>query len=117
VAHIFLALASGSAGALSFTTGISTALIGVMIAVALLPPLVALGLLIGSGYYPQAFEALLLVLINVICINLAGVTTFWAQGIHPRKWWKEDRAKKATRIAVLIWFVLLTALASIIVFF
>ena len=34
-----LALAAGSAGALAFTTGIPTALIGVMVAVALLPPL------------------------------------------------------------------------------
>ena len=46
---IILALAAGSAAALSFTSSLMSALIGVMVAVALLPPLVTLGLLIGSG--------------------------------------------------------------------
>ncbi|MFC2161178.1 TIGR00341 family protein [Acidobacteriota bacterium] len=40
---IVVALAAGSAAALSFTTGLMSALIGVMVAVALLPPLVAKG--------------------------------------------------------------------------
>jgi len=38
IGSILVALASGCAGALSFTTGVSAALIGVMVAVALLPP-------------------------------------------------------------------------------
>jgi len=45
---IALALSSGMAGTLSFTTGLSTTLIGVMVAVALLPPLVTSGLLCGA---------------------------------------------------------------------
>lgn len=44
---VVLALASGSAGALSFTMGLPSALIGVMVAVALLPPLVTFGMLLG----------------------------------------------------------------------
>ena len=47
---IVVALASGSAGALAFTTGVSATLIGVMVAVALLPPLVTSGLLLGGGH-------------------------------------------------------------------
>jgi uncharacterized hydrophobic protein (TIGR00341 family) len=46
---IAVALASGSAGALAFTRGVSATLIGVTVAVALLPPLVTLGLLLGGG--------------------------------------------------------------------
>jgi len=46
---VVLALAAGSAGALAFTTGLSAALVGVMVAVALLPPLVTTGLLLGAG--------------------------------------------------------------------
>ena len=49
---IAVALASGSAGSLAFTTGVSAALIGVMVAVALLPPLVTSGLLLGGGIRP-----------------------------------------------------------------
>ena len=73
---IAVALASGSAGALAFTTGVSATLIGVMVAVALLPPLVTSGLLLGGGHPALAAGAFSLFLVNLICINLAGVTTF-----------------------------------------
>jgi hypothetical protein len=36
-------------------------------------------------------EALLLFRINLICVNLAGVITFLAQGIRARVWWEEER--------------------------
>jgi uncharacterized hydrophobic protein (TIGR00341 family) len=58
---LILALASGIAGALAFTTGAPTSLIGVMVAVALMPPLVTLGLMLGSGNFLSALGALLAV--------------------------------------------------------
>ncbi len=111
---ILLALAAGSAAALSFTTGVLSALIGVMVAVALLPPIVILGMLIGSGQWEMALGALLLLLTNLICINLAGVVTFLARGIRPLTWWEEKKAKKATGQAIAIWTVLLAALVIVI---
>ena len=69
---IVVALASGCAGALAFTTGVSATLIGVMVAVALLPPLVTFGLLLGGGHPAPAMGALSLFLVNLICVNLAG---------------------------------------------
>jgi uncharacterized hydrophobic protein (TIGR00341 family) len=113
---IALALAAGSAAVLSLTTGLLSALIGVMVAVALLPPLVTLGMLIGSGYWEMASGALILFLINLICINLAGVVTFLAQGIRPLTWWEADRAKRSTRIAIFLWTALLAVLAVLILF-
>lgn len=110
-----LALAAGSAGSLAFTTGISTALIGVMVAVALLPPLATAGLLIGSGNGAEAWGSMLLVLTNVACINLAGIVTFLARRVRPRSWWKEERARRATRIAVVFWSVILALVALVIV--
>jgi uncharacterized hydrophobic protein (TIGR00341 family) len=107
---VVLALAAGSAAVLSFTTGVSSALIGVMVAVALLPPLIVLGMMLGSGHWNLAQGAMLLVLTNVICINLSGVVTFLAQGVRPRKYLEVDRAKKATHIAIVIWTVLLIVL-------
>jgi uncharacterized hydrophobic protein (TIGR00341 family) len=111
---IVVALASGSAGALAFTTGVSAALIGVMVAVALLPPLVTFGLLLGGGHPMMAMGALSLFLVNLICVNLAGVLTFLAQGIHPASWWEKNRARQATRVAIGLWVVLLTGLVSIV---
>ncbi len=109
---IVLALASGSAGVLSITTAAPAALIGVMVAVALIPPLVTFGLLIGSGYPGLAFRALLLFITNVICINLAGVVTLLAQNVRPRTWWEADRAKRSIKIAISLWVFLLLILAA-----
>lgn len=80
---VALALASGTAGAMAFTSGLPSTVIGVMVAVAILPPLVTCGLLIGAGNGVMAIGAMLLFLINIICVNLAGVLTFLIQGIRP----------------------------------
>jgi uncharacterized hydrophobic protein (TIGR00341 family) len=111
---IVVALASGCAGALAFTTGVSATLIGVMVAVALLPPLVTFGLLLGGGHTASAMGALSLFLMNLVCVNLAGVSTFLVKGIRPATWWEKDRAGKATRVAILLWVLLLAALVGMI---
>lgn len=110
---ILLALASGAAGVLAFTTGASAVVIGVMVAVALLPPLTVFGLLIGSGETTLATGAILLFLTNIICINLAGVATFLLQGVSPRTWWEAKKAKKATRKSLVYWVVTLALLVFI----
>jgi uncharacterized hydrophobic protein (TIGR00341 family) len=112
---IVLALTVGAAGALSYTTAAPAVLIGVAVAVSLLPPLVTFGLLLGAGYESMALGALLLFLVNVICVNLAGVATFLAQKILPRTWWEAERAKKATGIAIALWVILLMVLITIII--
>lgn len=114
LSDVVLALCSGIAGAIAFTTGAPTALIGVMVAVALIPPLVTLGLMLGSNNFLLALGALWLLLTNIICINLAGVITFWVQGIRPTTWWEANIAKKSTAISLLTSAVLLLILISII---
>lgn len=112
--HIIIALAAGSAGVLAFTRGVPATIVGVMVAVALLPPLVDVGLLLGAGYMQLAVGAAILTFTNLICINLAGVLTFLVQGVRPRKWHEEENAKKATRIAITTWFILLVIFGFII---
>lgn len=112
-ADIILAMAAGAAGALAFTQGLPGAVIGVMVAVALMPPLVVCGMLVGEGDFSSASGALLLTTANLICINLAGVSTFLAQGVRPRSWWEAKQAKKATWRAILVWIVLLAILGVI----
>lgn len=108
VADVVLALASGVAGALSFTTGAPASLIGVMVAVSLLPPAAAFGMLLGAGAFEPASGALLLLLANVICVNLSGVVTLLVQGVRPRRFWEARRATRAARAAVGIWLALLS---------
>jgi uncharacterized membrane protein len=85
-----------------------------MVAVALMPPLVAFGMLLGSGYAMASLGPLLLLATNIISLNLAAVATFVLKGIRPRTWWEAERAKAATRRAYLVWGVLMLALTVLI---
>jgi uncharacterized hydrophobic protein (TIGR00341 family) len=111
---LVLALAAGVAGALAFTTGVPSALVGVMVAVALLPPLVVFGMLLAAAQPMQALNALMLVACNLVGINLAGVATFLVQGVSPRTWWEAERSKKIARRALAIWIILLITLAALV---
>lgn len=113
-ADIALGLAAGVAGCLSFTRGISAAVIGVMVAVALLPPMVATGLLLGSGHYEQAMGAALLTATYIICVNLAGVLTFVLQGIKPKSFIERKDGEEFSRYAIIIWIAMLVLLSLII---
>jgi uncharacterized hydrophobic protein (TIGR00341 family) len=105
VSYVVVALAAGAAGTLAFTGGKPAVVVGVMVAVALLPPLVVTGLLIGSGIWLPAVGAFVLLLVNVTCINLAAVATFLLQRVQPRSWWEAERAKRATRLAIILWVI------------
>ncbi|WP_419785866.1 TIGR00341 family protein [Pseudodesulfovibrio sp.] len=109
---IILAIVSGAAGILSFTSGTSTSLVGVMVALSLLPPLTACGLFLGAADIPRAAGSGLLFLANIICLNLAGVTTFLLQGIQPLTWWEQKRARVVVLRSVAVWTVLLLLLVG-----
>jgi len=104
---IALALASGAAAALSLITGLSSILVGVMVAVALLPPAATLGLMLGSGNFTLAAGAGLLLAINIVCVNLSSNLVFLVKGISPRSWMEKQKAKKSMIIYVVGWLVML----------
>jgi uncharacterized hydrophobic protein (TIGR00341 family) len=109
-ASIFLALASGLAGSLAITTQLSATFVGVMIAVALLPPLAAFGLLVGSGNFSLAISSLILFLVNLVCINLVATLSFMAQKIRPLKEEESINAKKTAIRSIIIWISILIIL-------
>jgi len=114
--HVVLALAAGSAGTLAYTRGLSSAVIGVMVSLALVPAIATSGLLIGSANFTKGFQALVLFIINLICINLSGVLTFIAQGFEPSSWWEADKARRLTKKALIIWISLLAILIAGIIY-
>lgn len=112
---IVLAIVSGAAGIITVTQGVPTSLVGVMVALALLPPLIASGLFCGAGMLPEAAGAGMLFLVNIICLNLAGVVTFVLQGIQPISWGEKKMAKAAVTRAAVMWTILLAALIAIMI--
>ena len=113
---IALALAAGVAAALSIATGVSSALVGVMVAVALLPPAAAIGLFLGAGEFSFAGRAALLLTVNVVCIMLAAQGVYAFKGIRPRTWLERKSAKNAVRINIGVLAAMLLVAAAIIVF-
>lgn len=105
-----LALASGMAGALAFTSGFAASLVGVMVAVALLPPLATAGLLIGSGHVAVAFGSFLLFATNLISVQLAGLTAFLIQKIKPAQELELRKAWLYVLLTGVLWAILLLAL-------
>jgi uncharacterized hydrophobic protein (TIGR00341 family) len=110
---VALAGAAGSAAVLAVTRDQSTGLVGVMVAVALLPPVVALGLLLGDGHIGAALRAGLLAATNVVALNLAAVCTFLVLGVRPRDWRELDQARTSVRIALALWGGALAVLIAI----
>lgn len=113
---VALALASGTAAALSLTTGLSSVLVGVMVAVALLPPTATLGLMIGNGHWHLALGALLLLTVNVVCVNLSAKLVFLFKGIKPHSWIDEARARQSMTTYILFWIIVLALLLVLIVY-
>lgn len=107
---IALALICGFAGVVSAISGQGTTLVGVMVAVALLPPLMRSGLLLGAGQFAHALNAFLIFSVNIVCVNIAGIITFYLAGIKPSWWWEKESAFKKTRIAFALWCLALALL-------
>jgi uncharacterized hydrophobic protein (TIGR00341 family) len=111
---VILALASGAAAALSITTGLSSVLVGVMVAVALLPPATVFGLMLGDGRFDLAFNAGILLAINIVSINLSSKIIFIFKGITPRTWFEKEKAKHAMKWYITTWIITLIVLMLLI---
>lgn len=107
---VALALASGAAAVLSLITGLSSVLVGVMVAVALLPPAATMGIMLGAGQFQLAGGAGLLLAVNIVCVNLAAKVAFLAKGVKPRTWLEQQKARQSTAAYIVFWVVSLTVL-------
>ena len=109
---VVLAMASGAAAVLSLTSSWMNSLVGVMVAVALLPPAATLGLMVGSGNYQEAMGAALLLAVNVVCVNLSAKLSFLAKGIKPRTWIDKEKGRQSVFVSSFIWILLLVILIA-----
>ncbi|WP_255198485.1 TIGR00341 family protein [Halorarius litoreus] len=80
---LFLALGSGIAGAISIMRGSGSTLVGVAIAVALVPPAATSGLGIAFGLPLVAIAGAVLVVVNLLAINLSALLLFYWAGFKP----------------------------------
>lgn len=101
---LVVAIGAGIAGIVSLMTGVSATLVGVMIAVALIPPAAAVGIGVAFAIPRLVLGAGVIVAVNVLSINLSALIVLWYEGYRPQRWFREEEARAAfvKRAAVLI---------------
>ena len=108
---LMVALVSGIAAAYALgRPNLSSAIPGVAIAAALVPPLATSGLSFALGAWRLAIGSTLLFLTNMVAIVLAGSIVFWLIGVHPVS--GDEQLPRWTRwlmLALIILTLLLTA--------
>ena len=110
-----LAIAAGCAAALSMAKGQSSALVGVMVAAALLPPGAAVGLFLGSGEWALASRAALLLALNVASLIFAALMVFRLRDIRPRGWVEKKDADRAVAINLALSVIFLAICVALII--
>ncbi|WP_226004222.1 TIGR00341 family protein [Natrinema salinisoli] len=107
-----VALGAGIAGILSLTRGFSEAIVGVMIAAALIPPSAAVGITVAWGMSGAAIGAAVLVIVNLLSINLAALATLWIAGYRPQGLFEVSPTRTPTYTYAAIFGVGLLVLAA-----
>jgi len=109
---VMVALASGLVGAYGYANEkISSTLVGIAIAVALMPPLCNIGIGIGTFNAGITYGATLLFVINLVSIGLAGAVVFWIMKIHPPLADQEEIKKRAMyQIAISVVILLVISI-------
>lgn len=111
---VLLAIFCGAAGVVSVLSGQGSTMVGVMVAAALLPPLMRAGLFLGVGDIQHAFNSFMIFGTNVICVNISSISIFYLAGIRPSRWWEKEKARKKTRNALIGLMIILTILVLLI---
>jgi uncharacterized hydrophobic protein (TIGR00341 family) len=115
VLSLAVALAAGAAGAISISAGVSTALVGVMIAAALVPPTAVVGIGVAWGRPEAVFGSAVLVLVNFLSVNLAVLAVLRLSGYGPRGWFREAVTARTVRRRAAILLVGVVVLSAVLV--
>lgn len=110
---LFLALGSGIAGAISIIRSAGSALVGVAIAAALIPPAATSGLGLEWGLPVVAFSSIVLVLVNMLAINVSALILFWVSGFRPYESSAVHLARKQVAGHVFILFSSILILSTV----
>ena len=92
---LVVALVAGTAGVISIATDAGRTLVGVMMAAALLPPAAVVGIGIVWQEPAVAFRSGILLLVNVLAINFAGLVTLWYLGYRPQSWIQVPQTRRS----------------------
>jgi len=100
IVSILLSLLVGSAAALTFASDLRDQVAGVAVAIALVPPLSAVGIALKLGDIVFALNAASVATINILSIIVSGYVTFRILGLKPDTYYKQKNAEDIQKIVV-----------------
>ncbi len=111
VLGVLLSLLVGSAAALSFATGYRDQIAGVAVAIAIVPPLAAVGIGLNMQNFLLSVQAATVASMNILAVLVSGFLTFKILGLKPSTYYRQEQAEKMKYVvpAALILFGLLAA--------
>ena len=110
IKDLVVALAAGTAGAYATVrSDVSSSLPGVAVAVALVPPLGAVGIALEHGDAGLAYGALLLYITNLTAIIFASIVVFVITGFVPHRRLSDNLLRLATAAVAITAVVILVA--------
>lgn len=117
---LIIGVCAGAAGAVGIATGTSAALVGVMIAAALIPAAAAVGIGVVWAAPTIAVGAFILLVVNAASIHVSGVAVFWYLGYRPEEYSANNRLidnsiRFAPSIAVAVVLIALFVTAGVVV--
>jgi len=112
---IAIAIILGFAGGLALVISIPEILVGVAVAVALLPPAAVSGIGLALLDIEIFLGAMLLTFVNLIGLQLGSVLILWMKGVTPRRYYQKAMARKHTNYSLIALSLLLLILSIIII--
>lgn len=114
---VLLPLAAGAAGALNLVQSrhnslVSGSAVGVLIAASLAPPTGVLGMAIAIGRWDMVDNALFLLLLQLVGINLTGAIIFWLYGLRSKGAYYQRGKRSIVYGAVVASAIILSALLA-----
>ena len=110
---IIVAIMLGIAGGLALITAIPEIIVGVAIAVALVPPATVTGIGIGLGSRDIAVGAFLTLFSSIIGLVIGFLIVFLLKRVRPRNYYEQKKAKQVIVINIVI-SIFLAALLTLI---
>lgn len=111
ITDLIIAIAAGTAGAIAaIREDVSSAIPGVAISVAMLPPLASAGILIGLGEPTLAAQAMLLFVTNIVAIILSAGLVLIISGFVPRGRAEKFRRQRFVGLGVVAIVVVIIAI-------
>ncbi|RMF30408.1 MAG: TIGR00341 family protein, partial [Candidatus Nitrosothermus koennekii] len=107
---ILIAVILGMAGGIALLSALPEIIVGVAIAVALIPPATVSGLGLGLNDITIAFGAFRLLLENVVGMIMGMVLIFVIKGVSPRRYYEKKKKKKVAIKAALSLLSLIIAI-------